>query len=83
MEVSPVKQSELFRMLDADEAAEVAPLPASDAETPTTSLSTSTSQSTASVHFPGNAPAAQSDIRGVGETHADADADPVAVREEK
>lgn len=74
----PVKQSELFRMLDADEAAEVAPLPASDAETPTTSLSTSTSQSTASVH-PGNAPAAQYDIA----IAADAIPDPVAVREEK
>ena len=73
----PVKQSELFRMLDADEAAKVAPLPASDAETPTTSLSTSTSQSTASVHLPGNMPAEQN--------RADADAipDPVAIREEK
>jgi hypothetical protein len=64
-------------MLDADEAAKVAPLPASDAETPTTSLSPSTSQSTASVHFPGNAPAAQSNI------DADAIPDPVAVRKEK
>ena len=71
-----MKNSELFRMLDAAEAAEVAPLPASDAETPTTSLSTSTSQSTASVHFPGNAPAAQSDP-------ADAIPDPVSVREDK
>jgi hypothetical protein len=71
-----VKQSKLVRMLDSDEAAKVAPLPASDAETPTTSLSTSTSQSTASVHFAGNAPAAQSNI-------ADAIPDPVAVRKEK
>jgi hypothetical protein len=71
-----VKQSKLVRMLDSDEAAKVAPLPASDAETPTTSLSTSTSQSTASVHFAGNAPAAQSSI-------ADAIPDPVAVRKEK
>jgi hypothetical protein len=73
MEAS-VKQSELFRMLDADEAAKVAPLPASDDETPTTNLSTSTSQSTASVHLPGNVPAAESDIS------AD---DPVVAREEK
>jgi hypothetical protein len=35
----------------------MAPLPASDAETPTTSLSASTSESTASVHLAGNAPA--------------------------
>jgi hypothetical protein len=70
-----VTQSELSRMLDADEAAKVAPLPASDAETPTTSLPASTSQSTASVHFPGNAPAA------LGQK--DAIPDPVAVRKEK
>ena len=72
-----MKQTELFRMLDADEAAEVAPLPASDEETPTTSLSTSASQSTASIHLPGNAPAAQYDFA------ADAIPDPVPVREEK
>jgi len=71
-----VKQSKLFRMLDAEEAAKVAPLPATDAETPTTSLSTSTLQSTASVHLSGNVPAAQSNT-------ADAIPDPVAVRKEK
>ena len=72
-----MKQSELFRMLSADEAAEVAPLPASDIETPTTSLPTSTSQSTASVHFAGDAPAAQSNI------DADVIPDPVPVPKEK
>jgi hypothetical protein len=72
-----VKQSKLTRMLNAREAAELAPLPASDDETPTTSLSTSTSQSTASVHLAGKEPAAPSD------TGADAIPDPVAVRKEK
>lgn len=72
-----MKQSELFRMLNADEAAKMAPLPASDAETPTTSLPTSGSQSTASVHLAGNAPAAPD--AGA----ADAIPDPVAIRKEK
>ena len=71
-----MRESKLIRMLDADEAAKVAPLPASDAETPTTSLSTAASQSTASVHLPGIAPAAQSNA-------ADTLPDPVAVRKEK
>ena len=71
-----MKESKLIRMLDADEAAKVAPLPASDAETPTTSLSTSASLSTASIHLAGNAPAEQSST-------ADAVPDPVAVRKEK
>lgn len=71
-----MKESKLVRMLDADEAAQVAPLPASDIETPTTSLSSSASQSTASVHLPGIAPAAQSNA-------ADTIPDPVPVRKEK
>jgi hypothetical protein len=71
-----VKESKLIRMLDADEAAKVAPLPASDVETPTTSLSTATSQSTASIHLPGVAPAAQPNV-------ADTIPDPVPVRKEK
>ena len=71
-----MKQSKLVRMLNADEAAKMAPLPASDAETPTTSLSKSTSESTASVHLAGNAPAAPSDTD-------DTIPDPVAVRLEK
>ena len=71
-----MKQSKLVRMLNAEEAAQMAPLPASDAETPTTSLSTSTSESTASVHLAGDAPAAPSDSD-------DTIPDPVAVRPEK
>jgi hypothetical protein len=56
-----VARSDLFRTLSADEAAELAPLPDTDVETPTTSLSEDASQSTAAVHYPGIAPSAQSD----------------------
>ena len=54
-------RSELFRTLSADEAAELSPLPDSDAETPTTSLSESAEQSTAAVCYSGVASSAQSD----------------------
>ena len=70
-------KAEFFRILDAEEAAKVAPLPVSDAETPTTSLTTATSKSTASVHFSGDAPAAQFDAA------IDVLPDPVEIRKEK
>ena len=54
-------RSELFRTLSADEAAELAPLPDTDVESPTTSLSESAEQSTAEVCYSGVAAAAQSD----------------------
>jgi hypothetical protein len=48
-------RSELFRSLDAEEAATLAPLPdsESDAESPTTSRSELGSESTGEVHYPG------------------------------
>ena len=59
-----MENSELSRMLSADEAAEFAPLPESDVETPTTSLPESVSQSTAAIHYPGIAASGQSDAEG-------------------
>ena len=46
--------------LTADEVAQLGPPPDADVETPTTSLIDLKSQSTAAVHFPGNAPSAKS-----------------------
>lgn len=72
-----MENSELSRMLSADEAAELAPLPESDVETPTTSLPESASQSTAAVHYPGILTSAQSDAE------SDEVPDPAPVTEEK
>ena len=52
-------QPELSRMLSAQEASELSPLPISDVETPTTSLHASSSASTASLHHPGDEAAAE------------------------
>jgi hypothetical protein len=48
-------RSELFRSLDAEEAASLAPLPdsESDTESPTTSRSELGSEATGEVHYPG------------------------------
>ena len=72
-----MENSELSRMLSADEAAELAPLPESDVETPTMSLPESVSQSTAAVHYPGIMPSTESDAE------SDAVPDPAPVTEEK
>ncbi len=72
-----MENSELSRMLSADEAAELAPLPESDVETPTTSSPESISQSTAAVHYPGIAQSEQSDAE------SDTVPDPASVPEEK
>ena len=45
--------SDLSRPLDADEVATLAPLPDSDAESPTTSRSEQGTESTGEVHRPG------------------------------
>jgi hypothetical protein len=53
-----VEHTKLSRMLSADEAAELGPLPQSDEESPTTDLFETASQATAAVHFPSSAASA-------------------------
>jgi hypothetical protein len=53
--------AKLSRALNADEVAELGPLPSADSETPTTSLIDLKPQSTAEAHLPGTASSPKSD----------------------
>jgi hypothetical protein len=67
--------AKLFRALNAEEVAELAPPPDADAETPTTSLIDLNLQSTAEAHFPGIASSPKS------AAEHDAVPDPAPVKE--